>query len=321
MTFGEAMIRLTPPGSLRLEQAHVLELWVAGAELNVAVGLARLGGSVSWVSRLPENPLGRKVVGLARANRVETGGVRFAVGGRVGIFFVEVGQPPRPSAAIYDRAESAFAGLDPGEFDWPVLLAGARAFHTSGITPALSPNCAQATAEALAAARALGCHTSYDLNFRRLLTTPAQARARLEALAPWVDTVIASSGEAAAVFGLEGEPPEIAERLREQLGVGRVVVSGRIDGRDGTQTRRSAAAGETLDVVDSPEFRTVDPLGGGDAFTAGFLHGLLHDSPRRGLELGGATAALKQSIPGDFAVINPDEVEHLLNGGDTRTQR
>src|SRR4051812_1356799 len=145
------MLRLTPPNLQRLEQASALDLWIAGAELNVAVALARLGKPVAWVSRLPDNPLGRRVHAHARANGVDTAGVEWAAEGRLGLLFVEVGQRPRATASLYDRADSAFATLDPAAFDWPVLLDGARALHTSGITPALSPACARATADALTA--------------------------------------------------------------------------------------------------------------------------------------------------------------------------
>jgi 2-dehydro-3-deoxygluconokinase len=321
VTFGEAMIRLTPPGMQRLEQAHAFDVWVAGAELNVAVGLARLGASAGWVTRLPDNALGRRVASHARANGVDTAGVEWTERGRLGLFFVEVGQAPRPSATLYDRDDSAFTALDPAAFDWAALLAGARAFHTSGITPGLSAACELATEDALRAARGAGCHTSYDLNFRGRLTTPADARRCLERFAPEIDTLIASMGEVEAVLGLAGSPGDVALRLRDALGIRRVVVSTRIDGRDGLQLRHSALAdGEVLER-ESPAFRTVDPLGGGDAFSAGFLLGMLDDSPGRGLELAGAVAALKQSIPGDFAILVREEVEHLLADGDGRTRR
>jgi 2-dehydro-3-deoxygluconokinase len=322
VTFGEAMLRLTPPGHRRFEQASALELWVAGAELNVAVALARLGRSAAWVSRLPANALGRRVAGHARASGVDTDGVVWCSDGRLGLMFVEVGSAPRPSATLYDRAGSAFADLDPDEFDWGARLAGAGAFHTSGITPALSDACARATTEALAAARAAGCHTSFDLNFRARLSTADDARGLLESLAPTIDTLIASSGEVEAVFGLGGEPGELAAQLRELLGIERVVVSTRLAAGDHAQRRWSASVdGDASHEADSPAFGTVDPLGGGDAFSAGFLSGLLDGGPARGLEVGGAIAALKQSIPGDFAILEREEVEDLLNGADARTRR
>src|SRR4051794_5910979 len=109
VTFGEAMLRLTPPGFQRLEQASALDLWIAGAELNVAVALARIGEPVRWISRLPDNPLGRRVAAQARANGVCTDHVDWAPEGRLGLLFVEVGQRPRATASLYDRADSAFA--------------------------------------------------------------------------------------------------------------------------------------------------------------------------------------------------------------------
>ena len=311
VTFGEAMLRLSPPGHQRLEHARTLEVWPAGAELNVAVGLARLGTSTAWVSRLPENPLGRLVAAHARSAGVDVDRVLWSDAERLGLYFVEVGAPPRPSAAHYDRAGSAFATLDPDAFDWPALLAGARAFHTSGITAALSEACARATLDALAAARAAGCHTSYDLNFRSRLAPPERWRERAEAVAGSVDLVLTSTEDAERVFGARGEPGEIAEELRHRLGVERVVLSWRV-AENGRQRRLSVATGIDLETVASPPFHTVDPVGGGDAFCAGFLHGFLHDGLRRGLELGGAAAALKQSIPGDAPLLDADEVAGLL---------
>ncbi|MGB2952203.1 MAG: sugar kinase [Gaiellaceae bacterium] len=316
VTFGEAMLRLSPAGRRRLEQVQLLEVWPAGAELNVAVGLARLGTPSAWVSRLPRNALGQLVASQARSHGVDTSRVRWDDGGRLGLYFVEVAAAPRASAALYDRSGSSFARLEPDGFDWPTLLAGARLFHTSGITPALSEECARATTEALAAARAAGCTTSYDLNFRAKLTTPELARDFLGSVAGSVDVLLASAADATSVFGAEGTPLDVGTELRGHLGVPRVVVSARVAGEAGTQARVSVSVGDEVDTVTSPAFGSVDPVGGGDAFCAGFLHGLLEEGARRGLELGGAMAALKQSIPGDFPLVGPEEVEQLLAGTD-----
>jgi 2-dehydro-3-deoxygluconokinase len=311
VTFGEAMLRLSPPDRLRLEQARSLELWPAGSELNVAIGLARLGTGVAWVSRLPASPLGRIVLEHARAAGVATSEVLLGEG-RLGLYFVEVAEPPRASAALYDRQGSAFAALDPAELDWPRILADARAFHVTGITPALGPACSRAVDDALAAARAAGCHTSYDLNLRRRLGTPAEWRQRVEAVSGSIDTLVASTNDVAEVFGLDGEAAETAARLRDALGVARVVLSARTGGVE--ELRRASVcvdADGTLTAV-SPAFRIVDPVGSGDAFCAGFLHGLLSGDAGRGLELGGAMAALKQSVAGDAPLVRPGELEVVL---------
>jgi 2-dehydro-3-deoxygluconokinase len=300
------------PGAL--EDVQTFHKRTAGAETNVAIGLARLGTEATWVSRLPRNPLGRLVAAHARAHGVDTSGVIWDDRGRLGLYFVEVAAPPRNSTALYDRAGSSFATLDPAELDWPARLAGARWLHTSGITPALSDHCAHAVREALSAARTAACRTSYDLNFRARLTGAAGARAALESIAGSIDLLVGSAEDAATVFGLAGEAGELARTLRARLGIPLVVVSQRTSAADGTQVRRSAAVGEDEHEVVSPQFRTVDPVGGGDAFVAGLLHGLLHEGPRRALELGGALAALKQSMTGDFAIVEADEVEQALAG-------
>ena len=159
-----------------------------------------------------------------------------------------------------------------------------------------------------------GLSTSFDINFRSRLTTPQRAREAIETLAPQIDTLIASGGEARAVFGLAGEAQDVATALRERLHIETVVISNRVNTGHATQARRSVCVNGSVAQADSVEFTTVDPLGGGDAFCAGFLSGLLAGDAQRGLELGGAAAALKQSIPGDFAIIDPAEVEELAGG-------
>jgi 2-dehydro-3-deoxygluconokinase len=319
VTFGEAMLRLSPPGRLRLEQARTLELWPAGAELNVAVGLARLGTDAAWVSLLPRGPLGELLLAHARSFGVDVSSVLRA-DGRMGLYFVELAEPPLPSRALYDRAGSAFAGLDPAGFDWPRLLDGAAAFHVTGITAALGEGCSRATADALGAARAAGCHTSYDLNLRTLLAPPEQWRERVEAVAGSLETLLCSLDDAETVFGLRGEPGDVAERLREQLRIERAVVSHRVPAGDALRRETVAVDAGGRTAASSPSFRTAEPIGAGDAFAAGFVHGLLTDGVERALELGGVMGAVKQAVPGDAPVIGPEELELALEG-DARMRR
>src|SRR5438270_9930468 len=151
LTFGEAMVRLSPPNFRRLEQARTLEVFVGGAELNTAVGLARLGRSAAWVSRLTRNPLGRLIANHAREAGVATEHVLWTEEDRVGLYFLEFGAAPRASGVVYDRKGSAMAGLRPGSVPWGQVFAGARWFHVTGITPALGAGAAEATREALEA--------------------------------------------------------------------------------------------------------------------------------------------------------------------------
>src|SRR5919201_143056 len=129
ITFGEAMIRLSPPNFRRLEQARSLELQVGGAELNTAVALARLGRRSTWVSRLTDNPLGRLVANHAREAGVSTEHVVWTKEDRVGLYFLEFGAAPRASSVLYDRKGAAIANVKPGTVNWPAVFEGGKWFH------------------------------------------------------------------------------------------------------------------------------------------------------------------------------------------------
>ena len=177
VTFGEAMIRLSPPHFERFEQANSLDVRVGGGELNVAVGVSRLGLRSTWVSRLPKNPLGKLMENRARQAGVDTSNLVWSADGRMGLYFLEFGAAPRASSVLYDRAQSAISLVKPGEINWEKVFQGAKWFHTSGITPALSDSAAAVTLEALKAAKRAGATVSYDLNYRGKLWTPDKAQA------------------------------------------------------------------------------------------------------------------------------------------------
>src|SRR5215470_15404560 len=190
LTFGEAMIRLSPPNFKRLEQTTSLDVQVGGAELNTAVALARLGHSSAWVSRLTRNPLGRLIANHARAAGVGTDHVVWTDEDRVGLYFLEFGAAPRASSVLYDRKNAAIAGIRPGMVDWSGVFKGACWFHVTGITPALSPSAAETTREALQAARAAGVQTSIDLNYRIKLWSQAEAGRWMASFMPLCDVLI-----------------------------------------------------------------------------------------------------------------------------------
>src|SRR5438876_8672625 len=152
VTIGETMLRLSAPPGVPLEQAPQLDVHVAGAESNVAIALCRLGTTAGWISRLVDTPLGRRIVNELRGHGVDVSRVLWAPGGRIGIYFLEQGIPPRQHRIIYDRAQSAMSLLGPKEVDWG-FVRSARLVHLTGITPALSAGCRAATVQAIAEAR------------------------------------------------------------------------------------------------------------------------------------------------------------------------
>ncbi|MDK1032455.1 MAG: sugar kinase [Planctomycetia bacterium] len=326
VTFGEAMIRLSPPNFKRLEQTQSFDACVGGAELNVAVAASRLGLSSAWVSKLPENPLGRMVRNKAREHGVDTSHVVWSADGRAGLYFVEFGGSPRPSAVLYDRANSAISMIEPGEVNWAEVFDGTKVFHVSGITPALSNSAAEVTGEALKAAKAAGCRVSYDLNYRSKLWSEKEARRCQEPMMADVDILITTEADTERVFKISETGSDrykkVARKLHEQFNFDVVVITLRDNISVWKNDWTAIAYSEGKFHEDRKyELEIVDRLGGGDSFTAGFLYGLLSGDVERGLKFGNALAALKHSIPGDFNWATAEEVEDLLSGTGLRIKR
>src|SRR5262245_47374180 len=208
ITFGEAMLRLSPPNFRRLEQARGLDVQVGGAELNTAVALARLGRKSAWVSRLTNNPLGRLVANQAREAGVATEHVLWTDDDRVGLYFLEFGAAPRASSVLYDRKGAAIANVRPRMIDWPAIFHGAKWFHVTGITPALAPGAAEATREAVQAARSAGVSVSIDLNYRAKLWSPDAAGRWMADCLPICDVLITTEEDTEKVLGITGKDYE-----------------------------------------------------------------------------------------------------------------
>jgi 2-dehydro-3-deoxygluconokinase len=323
ITFGEAMIRLNPPSFQRLEQARSLDVQVGGAELNTAVGLARLGRSSAWVSRLTNNPLGRLIANRAREAGVSTEHVLWADGDRVGVYFLEFGAAPRASSVLYDRKDAAIAHVKPGMVPWADVFRGAKWFHVTGITPALSPSAAEATREALQAARAAKVQTSIDLNYRVKLWTEAEAGKWMSGFMQQCDVLVTTEEDTEKVFGITGKDYEdAAAQCAKKFNLKTVAITLR---ENPLVWRNSWTAiayqGGKVYRTRSYEVEIVDRLGAGDSFAAGLIHGMLDGDVQKGVDWGVATSALKHSIPGDFAWVSRAEVETMLKGGGLRISR
>lgn len=339
VSFGEAMVRLCPPGFGRLELATLLEMQPGGAELNTAVGVARLGAAAgiraAWVSRLPVNPLGRFIANKAREHGVLTDHIVWDAdpNARCGTYFLEEGAAPRASSVLYDRARSAFALLAPDELDWPRILTGTRYFLVTGITPALSAGCLEATRRALRAAHEAGAQVVFDPNFRSKLWTLEQARAVYLDLAPHVDILACSHEGLRTFYDVAAADPDAAAReaierfdlqavvmtTRVELGMWRNRVGAAVVARDGAGGIRTFHDRER-------EVEIVDRLGAGDAFLAGFLHVLLAGEAQRpdwarATAYGGACAAIKHSIRGDFPIVTEAEIRQEIEAPALRVQR
>lgn len=338
VTFGEAMIRLAPPHFQRLEQTATLDVQVGGGELNVAVGASHLGLKSTWVSCLPKNALGRLTANRVGQAGVDTSNILWADSGRMGLYFVEFGAAPRPSSVLYDRANSCISAIKPGEVDWKAVFRGAKWFHTSGITPALSDSAAAVTRDALKAAKDANVTVSYDLNYRGKLWSPEKAQAVQEPLMEFVDVLITTEEDTGVVFKIKAEGKtdaagfqevsaasykEVARRLQEKFEFKAVAITLRENPLvwRNTWTAIAYADGKYYDDV-KYELEIVDRIGGGDSFSAGFIYGYLtkktYDAAVR---YGNAFSALKHTTPGDFNWATLAEVESLLKGASLRVAR
>jgi 2-dehydro-3-deoxygluconokinase len=323
--FGELLLRLTAPGRELLLQTPRLDVTVGGAEANVAVGLSCLGHRTAVVSRVPANALGEAAVGYLRRYGVDASAVS-AAEGRMGLYFLSPGAGLRASEIVYDREGSAFARARAGDFDWDALLDGASLFHMSGITPALGPRSAELAIAAAEAAAARGVPISFDGNYRAQLWSrwDSDPRAILTELVGKAEILFGNHRDVSLLlgrdFGGDGEARRrgsaeaafdafptlrlIASTARHVVDADTHRISARVDSRESrAQTDEVTVAG------------IVDRIGGGDAFAAGVLHGVLTGrdldwTAKAGL----AVTALKHSLPGDASLFGVRDIESFLAG-------
>lgn len=313
ITIGEAMLRLSVPAGVRLEETERLDLHVAGAEANTAIALAQLGRSVSWVSGLPKSPLGRKVGRELRANGVDTSHVQWVDGARMGLYFVELAGPPRPVSVVYDRAGSAAATMAATHLPAEVI-ASAEVIHLSGITPALSESCRLLSLDVAERARSGRARLTVDINYRAKLWSPEDARSCLSDLARGADVVVITREDANDVFEVRGVPMDMATRLRNMLEAGCVVLTLGDGGSIWVSDHGTGSESAIPTVI-------VDRLGAGDAFMAGVIDGLLADDMERGVKTGTVLASLALGTRGDHVITTRDEVERFLGSGGRAVDR
>lgn len=312
---GEALIRLNTPGRSRLEQAATLEVSVGGAELNTLIALAQFGHGANFVTRLPDSPLGRRVVEHARRFRVDVSAL-WETGGRQGLYFVESGAHPRPTEVHYDRSRSAAASLAPGQFDWVSILTDAQVLHATGITCALGEGPEDALAEAFAYARSLKITTSFDLNHRSRLWSDARATAAFRRMAPLADVIFASAHDLALVLGHAGDPVTLARELRDQTGGPTVVLRDTIQPQPGRVEVRVTVVAATTVTGEPAEAEVVDTFGAGDVAAAAYLHATLAGAaPAAAANLSARACAHMHTVTGDSWVLRAGELDPAYAGG------
>lgn len=328
VTFGEIMLRLAPLGYDRFVQSKEFGVVYGGGEANVAVSLANYGKDAYFVTKLPKHEIGQSAVNELRRYGVDTSLITRG-GDRVGIYFCEKGASQRPSKVIYDRAHSAIAEAKKEDFNWKEIFADAEWFHFTGITPALSDNCAEITLEAVKAAKEAGVTVSVDLNFRKKLWSTEKAGRVMGEIVKYCDVVIANEEDAEKVFGIKAEETDItsghlsdegykkvAQELVDRFGLKYVAITLR-ESFSASDNGWSAMMYDTKEFYKSKRYdvRIVDRVGGGDSFGAGLIYGLSSGmSNQDALEYAVAASCLKHTIEGDFNLVSTEEVETLMKG-------
>ncbi|MDH7511726.1 MAG: sugar kinase [Clostridiales bacterium] len=329
-TFGEIMLRLSPPAKERLFQSPSLTARFGGGEANVAVSLALFGHEVRHISVVPENELGDAACAELRRWKVDTMYI-LRQGRRLGIYFAETGANQRPSKVIYDRECSALAEARPGDINWGKALTGVDWFHVTGITPALSETSAKLTLEAARKAKDMGMTVSVDLNYRNKLwkygkTAPEVMPAvfRLADVGMGNEEDYQKSLGIAAPVDVEKGQLDVAiyEKMTAAVceafpNLSLVAVTLR-ESRSVDHVRWSAVLrrGESFIIGTCHDIADiVDRIGAGDAFAAGLIHGLdIFADDERALNFAIASSCLKHSIPGDFNLVTEGDVLALMKG-------
>ena len=336
VTFGEIMLRLAPEGYLRFVQSEKFEATFGGAEANVAVSLSNFGEDACFVTKLPEHEIGQMAINSLRKYGVDTSEI-VRGGKRVGIYYCEKGASQRPSKVVYDRAYSSISEAKKEDFDWDKIFKGAKWFHVTGITPALSESAAEITIEACKKAKESGLTVSTDLNYRKKLWTREQAGKTMSEVCKYVDFCIANEEDAKDVFGIEAENTDIekgtldrngyisvARQLTEKFGFKGVAITLResISANDNNWSGMLYKGGNAY-FSKKYSMHIVDRVGGGDSFGAGLIYSLLNGfDEQKTIEFAVAASCLKHSVEGDFNMVGVAEVESLAKGsGSGRVQR
>lgn len=326
VTFGEIMLRLSTPGFARFSQATSFNAVYGGGEANVAVSLVQLGLPAEHVTRFPDNDLGHAATQMLRKYGVGTDHIVYGPG-RLGLYFLETGAMSRASKIVYDRADSAYAHLQPGMIDWKEVLQGAAWFHWTGIAPAISEGAAQTCLEAVQTANRLGVTVSADVNARKNLWQYGKAAGEvMPDLVAGCDVIMSSLNDADEIFGIRPETGTVGEeaetsvyqRLMERFPRIRLIANTRRGSVSASHNTLSAVMWDKerlLSTVTHDMLPIVDRIGGGDAFMAGLIYGLLtYRDNQRALDFAVAASALKHSIEGDANLMTAEEVETVMMG-------
>ena len=334
VTFGEIMLRLSPPGYLRFSQTNSFDIVYGGGESNVAVSLANYGIPVEFVTRIPKSEIGECALMELRKRGVGTSHIVLG-GERLGIYFMETGAVNRSSNVVYDRTNSAMAELKSGMINWDKVFDGVSWFHWTGITPAISKNAADVCLEAVKIASDKGLTISTDLNYRsKLWKHEGNRNEIMTELTSYSDIILGNEEDTEMHFGIKPEGLDITTQGNEMNSEAFLSVCNQmmkkfpkakkiiITLRGSISASHNSWAGILYDgkkMYESLQYQItdiVDRIGGGDSFMGGLIYGFLNypNEDQKALDFAAAASSLKHTIKGDVNLVKVEEVEKLMNG-------
>ncbi len=327
MGYGELLLRLTPydHGSL-IEQSEVLKMGFAGAEANIIADLALLGHHTGFVTAFPQNPVGRSAAQFLQRFGIQTDTIIWD-NGRLGTYYIEHGASVRGTRVSYDRANSSVSNTTISKKVWEGIFMQTAYFILTGITPALSQTCRNNIKTALEVAKSLDVKVVFDLNYRRTLWSNSEAQASFVSILPFVDILLGNTGSAYDVFdiktddisdyaSLEKATQQATDALDELGDFDYIALTMRLQNSANDNILGGLIKKDNKHYFSEPlPVTIVDRLGGGDAFAAAALHGIIHSwSMPETVNFATAAFAVTQTIQGDINYLTESEMLDIANG-------
>ena len=324
ITFGEIMLRLSPPGYERISRCEAFDKRAGGSELNVAAGVALLGLRTSVISKLPQNELGTFIKNRIRFEGVSDDYLIYDTeeGARLGIYYYESGAAPRKPSIIYDRYNSSFTRINLEEIPADIYTS-ARLFHTSGITTALCENSRETAVELIKRFKRNGAMISFDVNYRANLWSEADAKRTVEDILNYVDILFISEETSRRMMQREGGLRDIMKDFTRDYPVKLVCITQRT-----VKSPKKHDFGSVIYSAEKDMFYTEEPymdidvidrIGSGDAYVSGVLYGMLKTgNPAKALQYGNATSSVKNTIPGDLPASDLNEIESIIRNHNSK---
>ncbi len=322
--FGEVMLRLIPPNNKKIIQSNSFEAIYGGGEANVIASLSCFGHKTKFATKLPDNSLGDKVIRDLKGFDIDTSSVVRGEG-RLGIYFSEIGHGYRSTEVIYDRKYSAISMANKEEFDIESMLKDVSLVHMSGITPALSKELYNLVIDIAKYCKENDILVSLDSNYRAKLWSLEEAKGFLEKVLPYVDIAFLGKLDMTNILKYEDNDLDFEDSLKELY---KELFKNYPNIKYAACTKRSVHSinnnslkgyifdGNDMQISSEYTFDILDRVGGGDAFTAGILHGVINNmDSKKTVEFGVCASALKHSIRGDINLVDEESVISLIDKG------